>query len=686
MRSKPVRIAGGLVLSGALAWSALELGASMTARTSIAALVARCPNLIVGSIDADPFAGSMTLRHVDLARGPWRVTIGTLRLPFAHSTILPTLLASEASASPFSDKAGPAAPAAAPRPAATPVPVMAAGTASAENVVIVAGTTTYRIKRIDMTGTTLTSVDLAAMLDTKSPMTTEARLRKLTASAIVIPEIASDDRTSGSERHASLQQVVLAGVAAGHVAAGSASGGSFAIKDAKETVNGALGTLEATGVDLGQIAHVFGTVRASDAEPILPLYDSVTVNSVKLTNVTRNSTLSVASIKETGAKARALRTDLAATSAKPAGDPQSAALLDDATHSFVFGSLEVTDLVAHNEAPEGADDFGVARAAISNFGDGRIGGADIRNFRFAGIKEGRFAVGALVIGPVVLPATNSNANGATLPPVGKLDAADIDIDIVSQSKSDRDKSEQDKPGKAETGQADASRGTADTDAGHVKFKVAHLTAASEGTGGPLPRKASMTIDNVTFDAPSDATSGVPLYGMGYRRMDMSGSLASRYDAVTQDFNVDKLAVTGVGIGTLDLSLALANVGTGIISSNQELAQASLIAVVAKSIDLKLADNGLFAKAIAWKAGKDGMSIERERDLGVDFFTNSVPALANNNPKVKAIGVAVAKFIADPRSLHVAIASRNGVGVAAMGMLATPDVLLDTLDVEASADR
>ena len=667
-----------------------RLGASLAARTRLAAFIADRPDLAVAAITAEPLTGRVTLRDVAFAHGAWRVTVGALHLPVARSAMMRTFFADEASASPFSDKPSPSA--VAPQPAATPVPVTGAGTASAENVVIVAGATTYRIKRVDMTGTSLTSVDLAAMLDSKAPTTLEARLRRLTASAIVIPEIASDDRTPGSERHATLQQVVLAGVAAGHVAAGSASGGTFTIKDAQDLVNGSLGTIEATGMDLGQIAHVFGTVRTDDAEPILPLYDSVTVNAVKLTNVTKNSTLSVSAIKEAGAKARALKTDLTAASPKPSGDPRSAALFDDAVHSFVVGSLEVIDLVAHNEAPEGSDDFGVTRASVSNFGDGRLGGADVRGFHFAGSKEGKFGVGALVIGPVVLPAA-AGATSAMLPPTGKLDIADLDVDVVSQDKGAQDKGDQDKAGQDTAGRDTAGRDTAGKDAtaataapARVKFKVAHLAAASEGNGGPIPRKASVTIDNVTFDAPKDDSSGVPLYGMGYRRIDMSGSLASTYDAVTQDLSVDKLVINGTGMGTLDLSLALANVGTGIVSSNQEVAQASLIAVVAKAVDLKLADDGLFSKAIAWKAGRDGLSVDQEREAGIDFFTNGVPSLVNNNPKVKAIGTAVAKFIADPRSLHVAIASRNGVGIAAMGMLATPDVLLDTLDIKAGADQ
>ena len=662
MRGKPGQIAV-VLLAGALGFGGLELAATLRARAALARLLAEHPELTVADIVAEPLAGRLRLRGVRL-RGagadPWRVTIGVLRLPVAGGT-LPSPIAAAAAPSAKSP----------PQPAATPVPVTTAGTASAENIVIVNGATTVRIKRVDMTGTTLTSADLAAFLDAKSTATMETRLRGLSASAIVMPELVSDDRTPGSERHATLAQVVLAGVAAGKVAAGSAASANFAVKDADNTVNGAVGMVEATGVDLGQIAHVLGSVfsgspRGSDTEPVLPLYDSAIAHDVTIANVTKHATLTIGSVQQTGAKARALKTDLAAAiaTARPASDPRSTALLDDVAHSLSIGSLVLNDLASHTAAPDGNVDYSVLRASVTNLGNGRIGGADVRSFRFQGARAGTLAVAALVVGPLALPSLGDGPS-ATIPAGGTIDAAGIDVDLLGQ-KSDED--------------------AADTQPGHVKFKVDHLVVASDGTGGEIPRKTAVNVENVSFDATEGKGSALPLYDMGYRHLDLSGMLASTYDAATRNLTISKLRVDGADMGTLDLSVALSNVGNGLLSSDPETAQAAMIAIVAKSIDLKLANGGLFDKAIAWKARKDGLSVEQERDAGVDFFTNGVPALVDDNPKVKALGAAVAKFIAAPGTLDVSIASRSGLGVAAMGLLATPDVLIDTLDIKASSHR
>ncbi len=81
-----------------------------------------------------------------------------------------------------------------------------------------------------------------------------------------------------------------------------------------------------------------------------------------------------------------------------------------------------------------------------------------------------------------------------------------------------------------------------------------------------------------------------------------------------------------------------------------------------------------------------MSVQQERDADIDFFANKMPMIANNNEKARLVGAAIAKFIADPKTLHVAIESKSGLGAAAIGLLGSPDLILDALDVQATADE
>ena len=653
----------GILTAGALGGLASEVLADLAAKSMLRETLARHQGLIVATIGVEPWAGNLVLRRVRTRVGGVPVSIGTLRLPI-HG-LGPVTSARAAASETQTAPAGPSPTPPQPAPAAP-------GSVSADNVVVTSGPTTYRIKHIEMAGTSLSNGDLAALLDATTPGSLEVRLRRFKAAAIVIPEVAADDPTAGSERHGLVKQILLANVSAGKAAAGSAAETTFAIKDGQEAINGRTGAIEAAGLDLAQVAHVLSTTRVDDNEPILPLYDTLVVNALDVANVTRNSRISMTSLKQTAGKGRALKTDIsaagaAATQAGPTvpTDAKSAALFDDVAHSFVVGSLEVNDLASHNDSPDGATSFVASEVAIQDFADRKIGGMTVRGFRLDS-PDAKFALATLDVGPFVIPPPQVSsavaATSKTMVPPGKLEMGGVDVDVISRQKE--------KP---------------DT-ATEIRFKVGHIGFASDGHPNEIPPKALFAFDGLSFDVPPNSASTQALYDMGYRNVNLSGTIASAYDADNQDLKVRDLSVDGANMGSIGLSLHLLNVTKGLLSSNQQIATASAMSVLAKAVDLKIANAGLFQKAIELKARRDGMTVADERDFGVDFFANKLPASLNDNAGAKTIGDAVAKFIADPRNLHISIESKEGLGVASMGLLTDPGALLDTLDIHASADE
>ena len=173
--------------------------------------------------------------------------------------------------------------------------------------------------------------------------------------------------------------------------------------------------------------------------------------------------------------------------------------------------------------------------------------------------------------------------------------------------------------------------------------------------------------------------------MGYRHATLNGAFTSSYDAGAQELTIHKLSLDEPAMGSLELTLRLANVSPDLLSADPEAAQASAIAVLAKTLDLKIANAGLFEKAIALKAQQDRISVAAERAFGVDFFKNKLPVMLGEGQGIKTIGDAISKFIADPKTLHVSLGSKEGLGVGAIGMLGDPGALLDSLDIKATAN-
>ena len=646
----------------------IEIDARLLAQAMLKRALLAHPGLHVEAIVAEPFAGYVSLRAVNVRSGKMLVSIGALRLPLARSGFG---FMSSAYASPFDDKETPSvAPAPVAPPAASPVtvdppPLAPMGSTAADNVVIISGATTYRVKRIEMTGTSLSNAGLAALLDSGSNESAEARLKKFSAAAVVIPELLADKKDAETEQHMSMTHVLLANVVDGNVAAASAGEISFSVKD-KVVTNGTTGSLEATDLNLTQIAHVFGSVRTDEAEPLKPLYDAFVVNSIKVTNVSQNSTFAIAKLKEVGARGRALKTDIASASSAAAkadpSDAKSAALFDDMAHSFQIGLLEMTDVTSKSDTPDGTTTFAMASASVDHFADRKIEGLALAGFHLEGPGM-MFGLGTLTVGAFTIPpAKGSMAPPSTMAPPALVAMDKIDVDVVSRN----DKMD-DRPATTT----------------HVKFQVNHAAFASEGQLNEIPLKSALDIDNLSFDVPLSDPAG--LNAMGYKHVVLSGSLATTYGAAAQDLQIGKLSMNGVDMGAITASARLVNVGRGLLSSDKDIQSSSIVSMLLRNLDIRVKNAGLFQKALAYKADNDGVTVAQEREAEIDFFTDKMPTIANNNAKARLIGAAIAKFIADPQTLHIAIASKSGIGAAAIGLLGSPDLILDTLDVHASAN-
>lgn len=606
----------------------------------VRAWLAAHPGLRVAAVEVAPLGGSLLLHGIGFERGHDRLVIGTLRVPLARLALLGPATAAADTVTP---------------PAAGPAP----GTVQAEDVVATVGTTTIRIKRIDVAGTKLTDADLRTLLDAKAPDGIEARLRKLTATAVVIPEIAIDDPTRGAERHALVEKVLLAGVAAGKASALSIAETSVALTSGDDAVNASTGGIDAANADLAQLARVLGTKRTDDAEPVRPLFDKLQIDAPKLANVTRGATASAARIAATAVAARPLDESLAAAGAVAAQAGSSAAsnalLLDDLTQSVSMGSLDVEDARSQAEAGGEATTIAAAHLGARDIGARGIGAVEMRGFAVKS-DTARLAIGTASLGPMPAPAKAEAGEPRPASRPSQVELGGIEVEVTPR----------DKPAAA------------------LRFKVEHAALAQQGGPSAIPATGSATIDKLTFAATPDGLTRT-FYDMGYRDVSLSAAMSSTYDSDAQELMVRKLSIGGPNIGSADIALNLAGVSQDLLSPDAETAQAAAIGVVAKSIDLKLVNGGLAEKALAFMAKRDGMSVEAERAYYVDLFSAKLPVMLGEGAGVKTLGGALAKFVADPRSLHVAIASKDGLGVATLGMLMDPGALLDTIDIQASAD-
>ena len=306
-------------------------------------------------------------------------------------------------------------------------------------------------------------------------------------------------------------------------------------------------------------------------------------------------------------------------------------------------------------ATDGLQSLALKHVAVRGLGEGRLAHFELRGLAIQGNEKqpGRLALASAEI-------DNVATNATPVPSIDRIDLRDLAIDVPTNDKSGQ------------------------------RFALSVTHAGYEAPGlviGRLPVKATLSIEHATFDVPPDSGAAPMLMAMGYKHLDLSSESRSRYDAAAQTLDLDRLSLTGVGMGTLEVKLALAKVSEEIVSQVDAVQKAAAAAVLVRTLDLTLRDDGLIDKAIAFKAAADGVTVEQERtnleqliDLGI------VGAGLQDSPKAQMVVAALRKFIENPKVLHIALSSKTGLGADAMPMLGNPQALLDALDVQAGADE
>lgn len=652
-RSALLGVASLVAAAAASVWTAEVETASRVRAALIGSLAGTSGTVEVGGVSVDALTGALHLRDLSVRRGTTRLTVGAVDLAPGHCGLGFAAAAEAAPASPAAN-----------------------GRASADNVVLSSGTTTYRIPHVELSGTNLADADVARLLEPKSADTFEARLRQLTAASVVVPAIDVDDLRGTDEQHWRQTQILLTDVVAGKAATASAGPSSLASKTATGVSNVQIDALQGIGLDMGQVAHVLEATRSGE-EPLLSLFDSLVASKVTFTDVTHDRTSTIAAVKETGLKARAFEPSLGAqaatlSSSRP-GDPASAAFLNDLLQSVSLQAVEFDDWATLPSASghASASAFRLKHAVLHDFGGGRrIGG-----FEAAGVDylsgENRVLVDSV------------RASGLTFPQPAKSGAAPTggtpnDVRNIAPVLDGFEMTG------AEIESTFSPDGATDR---RTAFKLGHAIYAAPGsTQGRVPQKATFSLDHLSMVASPDEGTTRTLYAMGYRQLDFSGKLNSAYDESKQAFSLGDLTTTGAGMGTARLKLDLANVGEGVASADAAIQKASAIAILFKDADLLLLNDGLVDKAIAYKAELDGLTVAAERDALTSLVTSQFPMLIGDPPKLHPLEAALAKFLAQPKSLHLSVESPKGVGVADFANLDSPLGLLDLLEIKAAANE
>ncbi len=361
------------------------------------------------------------------------------------------------------------------------------------------------------------------------------------------------------------------------------------------------------------------------------------------------------------------------------------AILDVYTN-YSLGKLEISDLgfeIPEDPATGKPVSIAMARFAITDIAKARIGdialqGVDVRapqgklrlgNWSLRGLDYREFLSG---IGDYVTSITSMTPgpDGQIAPPdmtklkMPRLDEMRIDgIDVDTLTPPD-----------AATPEAAPTP---------VKFSLGAFSIRPGYHASGLPSALAMTADHLKFVFPPDKPEFEMARAAGINDVDLSSKIDAGWNEATQQLKIGEFALSGEGLGKVFVSGTLDNVPREAFIGDEFVRQAAMLGVILTSAEVRVENSTLFQKVLAMQAKQAGQSEAEMKSALIAGAAVGIPTLLGNSPAARTLANAIAKFLADPRTLIVKASAKDGVGA---GDIAAPDKILDKVDLTATANE
>ncbi|HEY1736507.1 MAG TPA: hypothetical protein VGG12_07675 [Methylovirgula sp.] len=533
--------------------------------------------------------------------------------------------------------------------------VDAPGAISADDVSIDTSAFHATMKHIALSGTSLSKSDLTALLDPHSSVPAVQRLANLSAAHVAIPELilevkASALRSAGDEKNADAQseKITYTDIGLDDVVKGRASRASVTATSAviQSTESGemqiALGPAHLSNFDLVQLATLLSPPSQNAKDTTAGLCDTIAIEGVKVTVPETHSDMGMGSVTMTGINVHA--------SAAPAGKDKNVAGFAYAYDRFDVNAIDFSDM--RFAANNGATSW-----------TGRIGHGLLTSMVADKVADAHFD-----------DFTGTNDNGtikiARLGWHGPGDGAD------AQQKMTGDALEIDVT-KLPSGAAPEKP---------IRFLLSHFEMTNGDFADGKPRQVQAAFDHFSFDLAGLPDAFAPIASLGYDKLDLSSTLQAHLDTTTHQFTLDPLSLTGVDMGSVQLSGRFDQVTNGLFSSDQSQLESAVVRVLLHHIDIKIENSGLFDRIVAAIAKRDGVTDADVRKKFTDAATTVIPALLNHGKGSDQLAAALAKFIAEPKTLRLSVTAPDGISALDAFLFKDPAELLDRLEIEAVADQ
>ncbi|WP_174801255.1 hypothetical protein [Martelella limonii] len=204
----------------------------------------------------------------------------------------------------------------------------------------------------------------------------------------------------------------------------------------------------------------------------------------------------------------------------------------------------------------------------------------------------------------------------------------------------------------------------------------------------IPTGIHFAMDQLKIKLTDEKNEAVQIFRkMGYEEVTMSENIALRWDRAEKQLAIEDITLSGEDIGSISLAATIGNFGEEFFSGDKDLVQAAAFALTVHEISMELENDGLFSRALKLYADDKGISEGDAASIVALTLSVAAESLGDDQTILPVID-AVSAFIADPKTLAIAIKAKSdqGIGMPALMTAAmAPASLLQQVDISASAE-
>lgn len=206
----------------------------------------------------------------------------------------------------------------------------------------------------------------------------------------------------------------------------------------------------------------------------------------------------------------------------------------------------------------------------------------------------------------------------------------------------------------------------------------------------IPTVVSADIDDLHVKLPNDPTDRdiMRLIDAGFEVIELDAALRANWDSVSEEIAIDRLAVSGGNLGSIDVSLLIGNASRDLFATDQQTAMIAGMGLTAKSLGIIFTDEGIMQFAVRQFASERGMDVETVPIMMSGMAQGLVLGFLGSNPNGADLATAIGTFLNGGKSITAKFTSVNPNGISVPEFAAMeddPKQIADKITIEASAE-